>query len=65
MERIKMTENKFYVGQKLKNSPSDDFPYFELIKISETLGGLKFYRVKGIYSGEEIVLHEEDLYPYN
>lgn len=60
-----MANNKFYVGQKLKNSPTDDFPYFEIVNITESLSGLKFYRVKGIYDGEELVLHEEDLYPFN
>lgn len=59
-----MTENKFYVGQKLKNSPTDEFPYFEIVSITESMSGLKFYRVKDIYQGEELVLHEEDLYPY-
>jgi hypothetical protein len=57
--------NKFYVGQKLKNAPEDDFPYFELVSITELLSGLKFYRVRGIYDGEEMILHAEDLYPIN
>lgn len=58
-----MPKEKFYIGQQFKNSPTDDFPYFELVDIKESLSGLKFYRVKGIYDGEEIILHEEDLYP--
>jgi hypothetical protein len=59
-----MTNTKFYVGQQIKNAPEDDFPYFEIVSITESLSGLKFYRVKSIFSGDELVLHEEDLYPY-
>lgn len=55
----------FQVGQQFKNSPQDDFPYFELIKISE-LNGLKYYRVRSLYDSElELVLHDEDMHLYN
>ena len=57
-----VSNDKFYIGQKLKNSPVDDFPYFEIIDIKESLSGLKYYRVIGL-CGTELVLHEEDLYP--
>lgn len=53
----------YKIGQKFKNSPTDKEPFFELINISESLGGLKYYRVKSLYSDLELVLHDEDLYP--
>lgn len=54
----------YYVGQKFKNAPEDDFPYFELVKITES-GSLKYYRLRSLFDEElELVLHEEDLYPY-
>lgn len=59
--------NEFYVGQKLKNSPQDDFPFFEIVSITtlETTGTV-FYRVCSLYDKEDqLVLHKEDLYPYN
>ena len=58
--------NEFFVGQQLKNSPSDDFPYFEIVNITtlETTGTV-FYRVKCIHDHDsELVLHEEDLFPF-
>lgn len=59
-----MKKDKYYIGQKFKNSLTDKEPYFELISITESLAGLKFYRVKGIYDNDlELVLHDEDLYP--
>lgn len=55
----------YYVGQKFKNAPEDNFPFFELVKITES-GSLKYYRLRSIFDEEmELVLHEEDLYPYN
>lgn len=60
-----MAKEKFYLGQKLKNSPSDDFPFFEIINITtlETTGTV-FYRVRMIHDHEnELVLHESDLFP--
>lgn len=60
-----MANNNFYVGQQFKNSPTDDFPYFELVKITEH-NGLKYYKVRSIFDGElELVLHNEDMHPYN
>jgi hypothetical protein len=56
---------QFYVGQKLKNSPKDEFPYFEITDITESLGGLKYYNVTCLYDEEiKLVLHENDLHPY-
>ncbi|MDM5298107.1 hypothetical protein QUF51_08040 [Bacillus pumilus] len=62
-----MAKGKFYVGQKLRNSPDDDFPFFEIINITtlETTGTV-FYRVRWIHDhDEELVLHEGDLYPFD
>ena len=58
-----MLKEKYYIGQKFKNSIVDDFPYFELTSITESPTGLKFYRLKCLYDDLELVLHEEDLYP--
>lgn len=58
--------NIFFEGQLLKNAPEDNFPYFEIVSITtlETTGTV-FYRVRSLYDSElELVLHEEDLYPY-
>lgn len=57
---------QFYVGQKLKNSPQDDYPYFEIINITtlETTGTV-FYRVASLHDSEmQIVLLECDLFPF-
>lgn len=53
----------FYIGQKLKNSPNDKQPYFEIIDIKESLGGLKYFRVKCLFNDLELIIHEEELYP--
>lgn len=56
-----MLKEKYYIGQKFKNSPTDKEPYFKLISITESLSGLKFYRVKSLYNDLELVLHDEDI----
>ena len=60
-----MSNGKFHVGQKFKNSPKDDSPFFELIKISIS-NGLAYYRVRCIYDSElELVLHDEDMHLFS
>ena len=56
-----MLKEKYYIGQKFKNSPTDKKPYFRLISITESLDGLKFYRLKSLHGDLELVLHDEDL----
>jgi hypothetical protein len=64
MGGLKMLKEKYFIGQKFKNSPTDNFPYFRLTSITESPTGLKFYRLQCLYDDEiELVLHEEDLYP--
>lgn len=61
-----MKTHKFHIGQKLKNSPNDNFPFFEIISITTlSTTGTVFYRVRYIHDLEnELVLHEEDLFPF-
>ena len=55
----------YYVGQKLKNSPSDEKPSFEIIKIFSYLNGDEtYYRVRGLTDGKIQVTTEEFIYPY-
>lgn len=61
-----MSENKFYVGQKLKNSPHGNEPTFEIVKIFYTMVDETLqYRVKNLSTGKLQVTTEEFLYLCN
>ncbi len=55
----------FYTGQKLKNSPFDIEPSFEIIKIFQRMGSdeTTYYRLKNINTNKIQETTEEFLYP--
>ncbi|MFJ3388793.1 hypothetical protein [Lysinibacillus sp. NPDC086135] len=61
-----MINQKFYIGQQLKNSIEDNFPMFVITEITtlKTTGAV-YYRVEVIGDSENtFILHEEDLIPF-